>query len=184
MSAGARSRGAESAACRPGEVANRPFCSGSARSARAQPGASAEKSDLIRRATFDLTGLPPTPDEGSAFLADKSAGAFAKVVDRLLASPRYGERWDRYWLDIVRYSDDHLNSTQDEPYPNAWRYRDWVIQSFNDDMPYDLFVEAQIAGDLVPTEDRANWSRAWGFMRSARNFRTIAWMPPRAASLA
>ncbi len=83
---------------------------------------------LIRRATFDLTGLPPTPEEVDAFLRDNSPDAFAKVVDRLLASPRYGERWGRYWLDVARYSDDKLNSTQEEPYPNAFRYRDWVIQ--------------------------------------------------------
>ena len=84
------------------------------------------------------------------------------MVDRLLASPRYGERWGRYWLDVARYSDDKLNSTAEEPYPNAFRYRDWVIQAFNHDMPYDLFVKAQIAGDLMPVRRSAgNISPAW-----------------------
>jgi cytochrome c553 len=115
----------------------------------------ADRRALIRRATFDLTGLPPTPAEVDAFLADRTPGAFAKVVDRLLASPRYGERWGRYWLDIARYSDDKLNSTQDEPYPNAFRYRDWVIDAFNRDLPYDTFVKAQIAGDLLPEKQPA-----------------------------
>src|SRR5207249_6013446 len=92
---------------------------------------------------------PPTPAEVDAFVRDRSAEAFAKVVDRLLASPHYGERWGRFWLDLARYSDDKGQSTKDEPYPNAWRYRDWVVQAFNDDMPYDLFVKAQIAGDLL-----------------------------------
>ncbi len=115
-----------------------------------KPVGPADKRTLIRRVSFDLIGLPPTPAEVDAFLQDNSREAFAKVVDRLLASPRYGERWGRHWLDVARYSDDKLNSTQDEPVPNAFRYRDWVIQAFNDDMPYDLFVKAQIAGDLLP----------------------------------
>ena len=114
----------------------------------------ADKRTLIRRATFDLTGLPPTPEEVDAFLKDKSARAFAKVVDRLLASPRYGERWGRHWLDVSRYSDDKLDSERDAPHPNAFRYRDWVIQAFNDDMPYDEFVKAQIAGDLLPNPEK------------------------------
>jgi hypothetical protein len=134
------------------------------------PVRTADKSDLIRRATFDLTGLPPTPEEVSAFVADKSPGAFAKVVDRLLASPRYGERWGRFWLDIARYSDDRLNSTQDDPYPNAWRYRDWVIQAFNDDMPYDLFVKAQIAGDQVAVADRTKIEPGLGFYALSPEF--------------
>ena len=118
------------------------------------PARPADKRTLIRRASLDLTGLPPTPEEVSAFERDKSPGAFAAVVDRLLASPHYGERWGRYWLDVARYSDDKLNSTQDEPYPNAFRYRDWVIAAFNQDMPYDKFVKAQIAGDLMPDADK------------------------------
>ena len=102
----------------------------------------------------DLIGLPPTVDQVNAFVAERSPDAFAKVVDSLLASPRYGERWGRYWLDIARYSDDKLNPTQEEPYPNAFRYRDWVIQAFNDDMPYDQFVMAQIAGDKMPNPEK------------------------------
>jgi hypothetical protein len=113
------------------------------------PEKSADKRTLIRRAYYDLTGLPPSFEEVNAFLKDSSPDAFAKVVDRLLASPRYGERWGRYWLDLARYSDDQLETEMEVPYPNSFRYRDWVIQAFNEDMPYDLFVKAQIAGDLV-----------------------------------
>jgi hypothetical protein len=105
-----------------------------------------------------------------AFLKDASPQAFAKVVDRLLASPRYGERWGRYWLDIARYSDDKLNSTMDEPYPNAFRYRDWVIQAFNEDMPYDVFVKAQIAGDLMDTKDRLKVEPGLGFYALSPEF--------------
>ncbi len=123
----------------------------------------ADKRVLIRRATFDLTGLPPTPEEVDAFLADRSPNAFAAVVDRLLASPRYGERWGRIWLDVARYSDDKLNSTEEEPYPNAFRYRDWVIQAFNRDMPYDVFVKAQIAGDLMKSDDPLQYQPGLGF---------------------
>jgi hypothetical protein len=113
------------------------------------PAPPADKRTLIRRATLDLHGLPPTPEEIDNFVIDSSPDAFAKVVDRLLASPRYGERWARYWLDVARYSDDQLNATQDVPLQNAFRYRDWVVKAFQDDMPYDLFVKAQIAGDLL-----------------------------------
>jgi mono/diheme cytochrome c family protein len=109
---------------------------------------------LLRRASYDLTGLPPTPEQVEAFERDPSPRAFAAFVDGLLASPRYGERWGRYWLDIARYSDDKLNPTQNEPAPNVWRYRDWVIQAFNDDMPYDEFVKAQIAGDQMEPKER------------------------------
>ena len=112
-------------------------------------GAPVDKRTLLRRVTFDLTGLPPTPEEADAFLADKASDAYAKVVDRLLASPHYGERWGRLWLDVARYSDDKLNSEFEDPRPNAYRYRDWVIAAFNNDMPYDVFVKAQIAGDLM-----------------------------------
>lgn len=128
-----------------------------------QPAHPADKRTLIRRATYDLTGLPPTPEEVDAFLLDRSAGAFAKVVDRLLASPRYGERWGRYWLDVARYSDDKLDSERDNPYPNAFRYRDWVIEAFNEDMPYDLFVKAQIAGDVIPGGQREQLAPGLGF---------------------
>ena len=107
--------------------------------------------------------MPPTPEEVDSFLKDHSPGAFAKVVDRLLASPRYGERWGRYWLDVARYADDKLSSTQDEPVPNAFRYRDWVIQAFNKDIPYDLFVKAQIAGDYLKSDDPLEYQPGLGF---------------------
>jgi len=115
----------------------------------------AEKRTLLRRATFDLTGLPPTPDEVAAFLADNSPEAFARVVDRLLASPAYGERWARHWLDVVRYADYHdadpkARTASAEP-SEAWRYRDWVVDSLNRDLPFDQFIVHQIAGDLLPS---------------------------------
>jgi cytochrome c553 len=118
------------------------------------PVAPADKRNLLRRASYDLIGLPPTPEEMNAFVNDKSPNAFATVVDRLLASPHYGERWGRHWLDVARYSDDKLAPQANMPYPNAFRFRDWVIQAFNDDMPYDLLVKAQIAGDLLPNPEK------------------------------
>lgn len=121
----------------------------------------ADRRTLIRRATYDLTGLPPTAEEVEAFEQDRSPDAFAKVVDRLLASPRYGERWGRLWLDVARYSDDRLDSERDNPYPASFRYRDWVIQAIQNDMPYDVFVKAQIAGDQLP--DREKYEPALGF---------------------
>jgi hypothetical protein len=122
--------------------------------AKLQPVAPADKRTLIRRATIDLIGLPPTPEEVAQFEADKSPDAFAHVVDRLLASPQYGERWGRFWLDVARYSDGKQSSERDEAYPAAYRYRDWVIDAFNHDMPYDRFVKAQIAGDLMPEPEK------------------------------
>ncbi len=117
-----------------------------------KPSPTADKRTLLRRVTFDLIGLPPTPEEMRDFLADKSPKAFEKVVDRLLASPRYGERWARHWLDVVHYADSHGHD-QDRPRPNAWPYRDYLIRSFNEDKPYARFVEEQIAGDaLFPDE--------------------------------
>ena len=113
-----------------------------------------DKRTLIRRATYDLTGLPPLPEEVDAFLADTSPDAFAKVVDRLLASPRYGERWGRHWLDLVRYADT-AGENSDHPLPHAWRYRNWVIQAFNQDKPYDGFVREQIAGDVLAKQEIA-----------------------------
>ncbi|MDX2029665.1 MAG: DUF1549 and DUF1553 domain-containing protein [Blastocatellia bacterium] len=110
------------------------------------PSAPADKMTLLRRATFDLTGLPPTPEEAAAFLADRSPKAYERVVDRLLASPHYGEKWARHWLDLARYAESE-GFKADETRPNAWRYRDYVIKSFNDDKPYDRFVQEQIAGD-------------------------------------
>ncbi|HEU0124506.1 MAG TPA: PSD1 and planctomycete cytochrome C domain-containing protein [Bryobacteraceae bacterium] len=110
----------------------------------------ADKRTLIRRVTFDLTGLPPSPAEVRGFLEDASPDAFAKLVDRLLASPHYGERWARHWLDLARYSDGAQGARDDDPYPNAFRYRDWVVQALNDDLPYNEFVRAQIAADQLP----------------------------------
>jgi hypothetical protein len=117
------------------------------------PAAPADKVALIRRATFDLTGLPPTPDEIDAFLADRSPGAFARVVDRLLASPHYGERWGRHWLDVVRYADTG-GFEADHRYPSAWKYRDYVIRSLNADKPFDRFIQEQVAGDELWPDDR------------------------------
>jgi mono/diheme cytochrome c family protein len=134
------------------------------------PVRAADKRTLIRRATLDLTGLPPTPDEIDAFEADTAPDAFAKVVDRLLASPRYGEAWGRMWLDVARYGEDDYRSLDPKgrglnPYPNAYLYRDWVIKAFNDDMPYDQFVRAQLAGDLLKDEStRARTLPALGFL--------------------
>jgi len=114
----------------------------------------ADRRTLSRRAAYDLTGLPPTAEEVDAFEHDRSPDAFAKVIDRLLASPRYGERWGRLWLHVARYSDDRLDSERDNPYPASFRYRDWVIQAIQDDMPYDVFVKAQIAGDQLPDHEK------------------------------
>jgi len=112
---------------------------------------SADRRNLIRRATFDLTGLPPTPREIDEFLADESPDAFAKVVDRLLASPRYGERWGRHWLDVARYADSN-GLDENVAFGNAWRYRDYVITAFSHDKPFDRFLHEQIAGDLIPPD--------------------------------
>ncbi len=111
-----------------------------------QPAAAADKATLFRRAYFDLVGLPPTPAQADQFLQDTSADAYETLIDQLLASDRYGERWGRHWLDVVRYADS-AGFEGDVFYPNAWRYRDYVIKSFNEDKPYDRFVQEQIAGD-------------------------------------
>ena len=112
------------------------------------PNPPADKLTLLRRATIDLTGLPPTQDEIQQFLADNSPNAWEKVVDRLLASKAYGERWGRHWLDVVRYADSN-GFKADETRPNIWRYRDYVISAFNEDKPYDRFVKEQVAGDEI-----------------------------------
>jgi hypothetical protein len=112
------------------------------------PAPPADRRTLIRRVSFDLTGLPPEPERVERFVRDPSPEAYPKLVDELLASPRYGERWGRYWLDVVRYADTGGYET-DIYYRNAWRYRDYVIQSFNEDKPYDRFVQEQIAGDEI-----------------------------------
>jgi cytochrome c553 len=128
--------------------------------------APADRASLIRRVSFDLTGLPPAPEEIQAFVADASADAFEKVVDRLLASRGFGERWGRHWLDVVRYAES-TGSARNYAYPNAWRYRDYVIASFNADKPYDRFIREQVAGDLLPSttpEQRDELSIATGFL--------------------
>ncbi len=110
-----------------------------------KPSPQADKVTLIRRVTLDLTGLPPTPAEVDAFLKDDSPNAYEKVVDRLLVSPHFGERWAQHWLDVVRYADSNGYEADSER-SHAWRYRDYVIKSFNDDKPYDRFITEQIAG--------------------------------------
>jgi hypothetical protein len=130
---------------------------------RLKPSPAADKVTLLRRATFDLTGLPPGPEEIEAFLKDNSAEAFERVVDRLLLSPQYGERWARHWLDLARYAESE-GFKADETRPNAWRYRDYVIKSFNENKRYDRFLSEQIAGDeLWPGDPQARI--ATGFNR-------------------
>ena len=111
-----------------------------------RPSPEADRATLLRRLSFDLTGLPPTPVEIDAFLADRSPLAYERLVDRLLASPHYGERWGQHWLDLARYAETD-GFEFDQARTNAWRYRDWVVQALNRDLPYDAFVRLQLAGD-------------------------------------
>jgi len=142
-----------------------------------RPAGPAEKRTLIRRATFDLTGLPPAPGEVEAFLADTSPGAFGAVIDRLLGSPRYGEKWGRAWLDVARYADT-AGETADIPAPDAWRYRNYVIDALNADKPFDQFLREQIAGDVLagdlpadaPPGRYAELVTATGYLAVARRF--------------
>lgn len=138
-----------------------------------QPAPPADRRALIRRATYDLTGLPPTAEEVDAFLADPSPDAWVKRVERLLDSPHYGEHWGRHWLDVVRYADT-AGETADYPVPVAWRYRNYVIDAFNTDKPYDEFLREQIAGDLLArsgTRDRyAERVTATGYLALSRRF--------------
>jgi Protein of unknown function (DUF1553)/Protein of unknown function (DUF1549)/Planctomycete cytochrome C len=135
------------------------------------PSPQADKRTLIRRVTFDLIGLPPTPEEVEAFLADESPGAFAKVVDRLLASPHYGERWGRHWLDVARYADTKGYNFQGERnLPFAYTYRDYVINAFNEDLPYDRFIAEQIAADQLPPLGGKRALQALGFLTVGRRF--------------
>ncbi|HEV8486388.1 MAG TPA: DUF1549 domain-containing protein, partial [Blastocatellia bacterium] len=129
----------------------------------------ADRRTLLRRATLDLTGIPPTAEEIESFENDKSPEAFAKVVDRLLASQQYGERWGRFWLDVARYGEDDYRSLDPmgrglAPYPHAYLYRDWVVKAFNDDLPYDQFVRAQLAGDQLEEKTRVRMLPALGFL--------------------
>ncbi len=136
-------------------------------SARIQPAAEADRRTLLRRACYDLLGLPPGPDQIRAFLNDKSSDAWERLIDSLLASPRYGEKWGRHWLDLVRYGD--TSGFEQDPYTlEAWRYRDYVIKSLNDDKPYDRFVQEQIAGDERWPED-AEARTGTGFYRVGAN---------------
>jgi hypothetical protein len=139
-----------------------------------QPNPIADKRTLIRRATFDLIGLPPTPDEVRDFLNDDSPKAFEKVIDRLLQSPHYGERWGRHWLDTARYSDtkgEIRRNREDPNYPFAWTYRDYIIRSFNEDKPYNVFVIEQLAADKLPaTSVNASNLAALGFLTLGDRF--------------
>jgi hypothetical protein len=132
-----------------------------------QPSPESDRRTLIRRVSFDLTGLPPTPDEVDAFVADPDPAAYEKLVDRLLASPRYGERWGRHWLDVVRFAESdgfEMNWAR----PGAYHYRDWVIRAFNDDEPYDRFVREQIAGDALGADAATGFlvGGAWDRVKS------------------
>ncbi len=138
----------------------------------------ADKRTLIRRATYDLTGLPPTPEAVSEFLADESPEAFSHLVERLLASPEYGRQWGKHWLDVVRYADTAGENT-DRPLPHAWRYRNWVIDAFNNDLPFNRFIRMQIAGDLLPPDPATGITEvdqrnagivATGYLAIARRF--------------
>jgi hypothetical protein len=124
-------------------------------SAGVHPAPLADRRTLIRRLSFDLIGLPPTPAEVEAFQADPSPDAYERLVERLLASPHYGERWGRHWLDLVRYAETH-GYERDDPKPGAWRYRDWVVDALNRDLPYDRFLTEQLAGDELPDADTAS----------------------------
>ncbi len=128
-----------------------------------QPAPPVSRSKLIRRAYFDLWGLPPTPEAVQAFVADDRVDAFERLVDKLLASPHYGERWGRHWLDIARFAETN-GYERDALKPNAWRYRDWVIEAFNQDLPYDEFIVLQLAGDQIDGADERS-RIATGFLR-------------------
>ncbi len=140
-----------------------------------RPVAQADKRTLLRRVTFDLIGLPPTPDEVESFLKDESPDAFGRVVERLLASPQYGERWGRHWMDVARYADT-AGDNADYPIPEVYRYRDYIIDSFNADKPYDQFVREQLAGDILarqgPPDKYAERIIATGFIALSRRYAT------------
>ncbi len=135
------------------------------------PSPQADRRTLIRRATFDLLGLPPNPEEVADFIVDKSPEAFAKVIERLLASPQYGERWGRYWLDVARYADTRGYVFEEERrYPYSYTYRDYVIRAFNDDLPYNQFILEQIAADQLPLGEDKRPLAALGFLTLGRRF--------------
>ncbi len=131
----------------------------------------ADRRTLLRRVTFDLTGLPPAPEEVEAFVRDRSPDAYARLVERLLASPAYGERWGRHWLDVARYADTRgYVFTEERRFPNSYTYRDYVVQSFNDDKPYDRFLVEQLAADRLPLGDDKSALAALGFLTLGRRF--------------
>jgi len=135
------------------------------------PSAPADRRTLLRRLTFDLIGLPPTPEEIAAFEEDRAADALAKVVDRLLASPHYGERWGRHWLDVARYADTKgYVFFEEQAYPWAWTYRDYVIRAFNEDLPYDQFIVQQLAADKLPLGRDRRPLTAMGFLTLGGHF--------------
>jgi hypothetical protein len=138
-----------------------------------KPAPAADRHSFIRRATFDLLGLPPSPDDVETFMSDPAPDAHERLIDRLLASPHYGERWGRHWLDVVRYADT-AGETADFPVPDAWRYRNYVIDSFNHDKPYGQFLREQIAGDILATklraEQRSELIIATGYIAISRRF--------------
>ena len=119
---------------------------------RLLPSPQADRRTLLRRLSFDLTGLPPTPEDVNAFVGDTQPDSYERVVDRLLASPAYGERWARHWLDVVRFGESD-GFERDLPRFNAWPYRDWVVNALNAKLPYDEFVRLQLAGDVLKPDD-------------------------------
>jgi hypothetical protein len=131
----------------------------------------ADRRTLIRRLTFNLTGLPPSPEQTTSFLADTSADAYEKLVDQLLASPAYGEHWAQHWLDLARFAETD-GFEHDKVRPNAWRYRDWVIQALNNDLPYNRFVQLQIAGDQLQSDDPEG-AIATGFLLAGQDMPDI-----------
>ena len=137
-----------------------------------RPSPEADRATLIERASLDLIGLRPSYEEVQTFVADRDPKAYEKLIDRLLASPQYGERWGRYWLDVARYGEDNPTSeATNPPYPFAWRYRDWVIDAINRDVPYDKFVKLQLAADLMPGTPRTDL-RALGYLGAAPIYHT------------
>jgi hypothetical protein len=165
----------EPAAPPPGISSNHPidrFVNARIAEAHLSPAPQADRRTLIRRLSYDLTGMPPSADDVDAFLSDPSPSAFENLVERLLASPAYGERWGRHWLDVVRYADTCGNAS-DYPVPQLRLYRDWVIRAVNSDMPYDQFLKEQIAGDLISArspEERRDRVIATGYLALARRF--------------
>lgn len=143
------------------------FLGSALRSAHLKPMGEADRRTLLRRLSFDLTGLPPTPEDVRAFERDRSPDAYSRRVETLLASPRHGERWARHWLDVVRFAETH-GFEMNNPRPNAWRYRDYVIRAFNEDRPYDRFVQDQVAGDVLGEDEATGFlvAGAWDQVKS------------------